>query len=191
MQTLQLSEKLILLGIDTQRGSLVTTHLGMVYSLSGILLYELIKQNKIKIDDNNKLNIVSSGRNDNPMHNLALELIAQDKKARKLSFWISRLARNGRKIQNYYIRQLIEKRILEQKEQRTLWIFKSKRYPIVNIKHKDELIRTLKDFIQYESNLSDDMTLLVCLSYTCNLLRQIFLEKDGLRNAKHKIKNLI
>ena len=87
--SLPLSQKLYLLGINPEKGGIVSaSHSAMSYVLSGAMLLELYKNGNIKFED--KRVILLNAKSDNEIHRFLLEKIRKVNSPKKIGTWINK-----------------------------------------------------------------------------------------------------
>jgi hypothetical protein len=99
------------------------------------------------------------------------------------------LRKQGNDIEQLTITQLIERGILKEQEGRFLWVFESRRYPLIDGKELQEVKRRIADLL-----LSDDIPdprdiVIVALAQSCGLLRRVFSDSE-LRSAQQRIEQI-
>jgi Golgi phosphoprotein 3 len=96
------------------------------------------------------------------------------------------LRKQGAELERMAIARLIERGILREREGRILWVFETRRYPLIDGKELQEVKRRIADLL-----LSDDIPdprdiVIIALAQACGLLRRVFSESE-LRSADKRI----
>jgi len=105
-------------------------------------------------------------------------------------YWISRIALKANEIKDKIIESLINKEILSRTHGKLLWIFPYKTYPTVNLKPENETKARLHyEVLEAHEPDRKDM-LLISLVSICRLTNEVFREKDKLKIANRRIKEI-
>jgi C4-dicarboxylate-specific signal transduction histidine kinase len=99
------------------------------------------------------------------------------------------LRKQGDELERLVIARLIERKILKEVEGRILWVFESRRYPLIDGKELREVKRRIADLL-----LSDDIPdprdiVIIALAQACGLLSRVFSESE-LRSAQNRIEQI-
>lgn len=186
---LSLSENLTLLALHDEKGSFVySASLSFPYGLAGAILIELIEQGSIALVDG-KVKVRNPSPVRNSLLNETLQLIRASEKLRDTNYWVMRIASKIKKLPERIIDGLVGKKILERREQKILWVFPSKRYPMVDAAPEHEVREHIRQIIlRHRKPEGADITLL-SLVRACGLVNEIF-SKEERKTAKKQIEKL-
>ena len=186
---LTLSEKLLLLALHDEKGSVVfSASMALPYGLTGALLIELYLANKITFVDK-KVQVIDATTTNNELLNEALALIDNSTKLRSAEYWLSTISSKVKGIQQRLANQLVDKGILAEQEQTFLWVLKSTRYPTQDAKPEHDIRQQLKDIVLDGQNATEEDIALLSLVEVCELIAEVF-NKDDRKFAQKRIKEL-
>ena len=186
---LTLSEKLLLLALHDEKGSVVfSASMALPYGLAGALLLELYLANKITFVDK-KVQVIDATTTNNELLNEALALIDNSSKLRSAEYWLSSISSKVKGIQQRLANQLVNKGILAEQEQTFLWVIKSTRYPTQDAKPEHDIRQQLKDIVLDGQNATEEDIALLSLVQVCELIAEVF-NKDDRKFAQKRIKEL-
>jgi len=186
---LKLSEKLLLLAVDDEKGTMVSDQIHLHYSLAGALILEMTLSERIGLIDD-RVVLQNSGATKDPIINEIIALIQKSSKRKKINYWVSKIGQKGGKFQKETINNLISKGILRKQEDKILWIIPYNKYPTVNAKPENEIRRELRDIVLHGQQPNQENLMLLGLTQASNLIKEIFPNKEHRKTAKIKIKEL-
>lgn len=186
---LTLSEKLLLLALHDEKGSVVfSASMALPYGLAGALLLELYLANKITFVDK-KVQVIDSTPTNNDLLNEALALIDSASKLRGAEYWLNSISSKVKGIQQRLASQLVNKGVLAEQEQTFLWVIKSTRYPTQDAKPEHDIRQQLKDIVLEGHDASEEDIALLGLVQVCELIAEVF-NRDDRKFAQKRIKEL-
>jgi len=183
-----LHEDLLLLALRDREGT-VESRAGMYkFALGGALLAELLLNERITIQAGRKklvelLNPKSLGE---PVLDECLGLIAEAKRRKRASAWISRFS-NLSRLKHRVAEGLCRKGILRDSEDTILLFFRRKVYPTIDPAPERELMTRLRRAIMSDSpTLDPGIGMLVALAHATGLLRVHF-DRHQLKARKARL----
>lgn len=178
---LSILEKITLIALDDDTGKWVTDSMRLNYALAGGVLLQLAQEGKIKIEDN-IITIVDSSKTDNYILNDAIELINKLNNSKAINV-VYKLARLTRKLKDGIVIDLIKKGILQQQEDKVMWLFPTTNYPMIDSTLENKVKAELVDIVNNKRPIeNDDNLFLLSVLINCNLEKEVF----G-KNAKKRI----
>jgi Golgi phosphoprotein 3 len=183
------AEELLLLAHDEQSGQFANLQdLLMNTALAGAVLMDLALLNRVDTDVSS-LVVLDRSPTGEKLLDFALNSIATLPKKTTTLDALDVLRKQGDELERLAIARLIERRILQEKEGRILWVFESRRYPLIDGKELREVKRRIADLL-----LSDDIPdprdiVIIALAQACGLLGRVFSESE-LRSAQNRIEQL-
>ena len=176
---LRFPEELMLLILDDEDGKFARVpDRQLRYALAGGVLMDLALENRIDTDLK-QLILVDSGPLEDGMLDPTLADIAEATETHDARFWVERTAlRSADAIRQEALDRLVERGILQRQEDRFLWVFRSRRYPVID----DRLEREVKLRIM-EILFSDEIptlrdVVIIGLAHACNLFEQILSARE-------------
>ncbi len=183
------TEEIMLLMLDDDGLFLPIRGGAVEHVLVGAILMDLAFANRIDTDPE-KLLVIDSTPTGNPLLDGPLERIASASDTMNTKGWVEVLAREqAADLRQQAMDGLIERGILEAKDEKFLWVFRSRRYPTIDGRVEREVKLRMEDVL-----LSDDMpdprdVALICLVDACDILGDIFSERE-MERARPRIEQL-
>ncbi len=150
---LRFAEEMILLLLDDESGNF--SHIpswSMDYALAGGVLMDLALENRIDTDLE-RLILIDGTPTGDSLLDPALADIAADAAAggeRDARYWVEREAERAVAIREECLKRLVAAGILDEREERTLWVFRSQHYPAVDPTQEREVRRRIMDVLLSE-----------------------------------------
>ncbi len=184
---LNFAEELLLLALDDEKGTIIDKT-SIKYGLVGALLMDLALVNRIDNDLENLMLIDASPTGDDVLDE-ALDHIAQSEKTRTIAFWLVRLSQDSNAIKERLLHRLIQKGILKKEEEKILWVFARRRYPVRDDKEEKEVKTRIREVVLSDSIPSSRDVVLISLIKGCYLVNEIFSDKeiDGVKERIEQI----
>jgi len=186
---LTLAEEAILLALDEETGIITELpHYQTDTVLVAATLMELALLNRIDTDLEN-LQVIDLTPTGQPILDRILALLPPPGETRPLRSLLDRLAIEGAEIKRMALANLVAVGILKEENRRFLWVFKTRRYPMLDNREVVEVETRLHELV-----LSDDIpdprdVVLVSLVHTWGLFDQILSPRELLRSLP-RIRNL-
>ena len=188
---LRFAEEIILLTLRDDDGKFVSVPVtSMRHALAGAVLMDLALENRIDTDPENLILIDSTPVGDSLL-DPTLETIASGEQ-RDARYWVEQTAGQADEIREEALDRLVGRGILERHENRFLWVFRSRRYPVVDGKEEREVKLRIMGVL-----LSDDIpdprdVVIICLADACGLLRQLLTrrELEGVQDRVDQVRKL-
>ncbi len=187
-ESIPLSQKLYLLGINPQKGGIISaSYTAMDYVLIGTLFLELYQNKNINFE--NKRIVVLNTKSDNSLHQFLLEKISKSKHPLRISRWINKLYFSLKHIKKEIQESLVEKRIIRMQPKQFLF-FKWKKPFLVNKQVVYKLVAEIEKLI-FNGTANEDEVILLSFLKPAGLLKRIFPEREKRKKAKRKLNKLM
>ncbi len=185
---LRFAEEIVLLMLRDDDGKFEPVPVtSMQHALAAAVLMDLALEDRIDTDPENLVLIDSTPVGDSLL-DPTLEQIAAGEQ-HDARHWVEQTARQADDIRGQALARLIERGILEQHDERFLWVFRSRRYPIVDGKEEREVkLRILGVLLSDEIPDPRDIVI-ICLADACGLLR-LLLPKRELESVRDRIEQV-
>jgi Golgi phosphoprotein 3 len=183
---LTFAEELLLLAHDEKSGNFANIQdLLMNTALAGAVLMDLAILNRLDTDVSSLVILDRSATGEKLLDYALNELAALPNQTSTIDA-LDLLRKHGSSIEQMAIARLIERGILREHEGRILWVFETRRYPLIDGKELQEVKRRIADLL-----LSDDIPdprdiVIIALAQACGLLRRVFSDSE-LRSAQKRI----
>ena len=183
---LRFAEEIMLLLLHDDGGKFVRVpDWSLSYALAGGVLMDLALLNRIDTDLK-KLVLVDATPFDDDLLDPTLADIAQAEDKRDARFWVERTAGWAGEIRERALARLVSRGILECRDDRFLWVFRARRYPLVDGKAEREVKLRLMEVLLSDQLPSPRDVVIVGLADACGLFRRL-LPKNQLQAAAARI----
>ena len=152
-------------------------------ALTGAVLMDLAFANRIDTDPE-KLMVIDSAPTGDPLLDRTLARIAGEKSTADSRAWIETLsaeeasASHEATIRAAALEKLVERGVLERRDEKFLWVFRSRRYPTIDGKVEQEAKKRISDVLFSDEIPDPKDVALICLVDSCNILRTIYSKKE-------------
>lgn len=175
---LTFAEEIFLLALDDREGSIKPLPVSALeYALPGALLMELAFLNRIDIDLKS-LEVVNTEPTGNVLLDDVLRQIKTKSEAQPTSYWLSFFAGQAKQIQERILTQLVAKNILKIEDKKILWVFKTRRYPMIDNREIKEVTARLRGLILGDEIPDPREAVLVSLVDACRLFDDLFSDEE-------------
>ena len=136
---LRFAEEIMLLLLHDEDGKFARVpEWSLKYALAGGVLMDLALADRVDTDME-QLILVDSTPTGDDILDPTLADIAGANEVRSADFWVERVAERADEIKDAALDRLVAKGIVEVEEGRFLWVFRSRRYPVVDGKAEREV----------------------------------------------------
>lgn len=175
---LSIAEEILLLMLHDDEGTFVKVPDWTVrYALSGAVLMELALKNRID-SDLQKLTVVDPTPTNDSLLDGLLSFIHNENEDQSIRFWIERTAVHADAIRDAALERLVDKGILRKEEHKFLWVFKSRRYPVVDGRAEKEVKLRLLEVLFSDVIPDPHDVVLICLASACGIFTSIFARQE-------------
>ena len=187
---LRFAEEIILLTLRDDGKSVSVPVTSMRHALAGAVLMDLALENRIDTDPENLILIDSTPVGDSLLDS-TLEKIASGGQ-RDARYWVEQTAGQADEIREEALDRLVERGILERHENRFLWVFRSRRYPMVDGKEEREVKLRIMGVLLSDEIPDPRDVVIICLADACGLLRQLLTrrELEGVQDRVDQVRKL-
>ena len=135
---LRFAEEIILLLLNDDDGRFARVpSWSMDYALAGAVLMDLALDNRIDTDLERLVLVDSTPLGDSLLDPTLADIAAGEE--RNARYWVEHTANRAAEIREEALNRLVDQGILERKDDRFLWVFQSRRYPMVDGKEEREV----------------------------------------------------
>jgi golgi phosphoprotein 3 len=180
------AEELLLLAHDENSGQFANLQdLLMNTALAGAVLMDLAILNRVDTDVS-ALVVLDRAPTGEKLLDFALATLGTLPAKTTTVDALDALRRQGDEIEQMVLARLIERRILQEREGRFLWVFESRRYPLIDGKELQEVKRRIADLLLSDEIPEPRDIVIIALAQACGLLRRVFSDSE-LRSAQKRI----
>ena len=176
---LRFAEEMMLLVLHDDNGKFARVpDWSMNYALAGGVLMDLALENRIDTDLKELHLLDATPIGDNLLDPL-LEDIAQDDEGHDARYWVERAAGRADEVRERALQRLVDGGILEQRDDRFLWVFKSRRYPTVDGTAEREVKLRIMGVLFSDEIPDPRDVVVICLADACGLFREILSKRQA------------
>lgn len=179
---LKFVEEIILLLLRDEDGRFIQIPTwSMDYAVAGAVLMDLAMENRIDTDLTNLILLDDSPLGDSILDPVLAEIAAGN--GHDTRYWVERVSQSGTQIREQALNRLVEKGILENQDDRFLWVFRSRRYPSIDGEVEREVkLRILS--VLFSDDIPDPRDqMIICLSDACGIFPSLLSRQEHARAA--------
>ena len=175
---LSILEEMMLLILDDENGTFLRlSEWSLKYALSGSVLMQLALDGKIDFDLE-ELQTIDTESTGVPVLDRVLNEIRLEKQRRNVRYWLEHTTLHAEEAREFALESLVERGILERRESRFLWVFKSRRYPVVDGQAEKEVKLRLMEVLFSDRIPDPKDVVLLCLAHVCGVFRNLLSAKE-------------
>ena len=184
--TLTIAEEVLLLQLHDEQGAFTRiTDWSNRYAMSGAVLMELAEAGRID-SDLEELYAISDEPIGQRVADTVLAEISRHPERQSIRYWLEYVSERVDLIRDEAIGGLIKKGVIEQQDTRFLWVFRSRRYPVVDGRVEKEAKRRMQDLLFSDNFPSPRDVILLCLAHATGILNTL-LPADQLETVADRI----
>lgn len=181
---LTLTEDLVLLALDDHSGRILPVDdIGYRHALAGAVLLDLALLGRLENQDG-ALRVSDRTNTGEDVLDRWRETIEAEKEPLELRVWIARLALASDQIETAALSSLVNRGILEKQETNFLWVFETRRYPMLDGTEEKEVKRRICDVLLSDEEPSQADAILVGLVDDARLLPHILSDAETRESAR-------
>ena len=181
---LSLSEKLILLATDIEKGNVVANAgISLNYCIAGAVLFEMMEQ-KLLVSENEQIVQWPHGITGNALYDAGMEKLKHLEKAKSLKYWIEIFSSVSDHMRQIILDSLVTKGILMKQDKVLLWVFHVDRYPEKDAEPEHLLRKRLTSIVEGELEADEEDLVLLSIVKSSDLISTVF--PKHLRKAARK-----
>ena len=171
-------EEILLLMLDDQDGRLVDLpRSAMNGVIAGAVLMDLAMHDRID-SDLQELRVVNKTPTGDPLLDTTLATLSSAAGGRNSSAWVEEVARDADDLREKALARLVSRGILRKEEGRFLWVFHTRRYPVIDDREQREVKARLRELV-LGSDIPDPRdVVLVCLVEAAGLWDLLLTEDE-------------
>ena len=186
---LRFAEEIMLLLLDDESGEFAhIPEWSLRYALAGAVLMDIALENRIDTDPK-RLTLLDPTPIGDDLLDPTLESIAQSTEVHDICHWIEHTAENAYSVREKAMKRLITHGILESRDDRFLWVFRSRRYPVVDGKAEREVKLRIMEVLFSDEIPDPRDVMLICLAEACGILSRL-VSREELDRASARIEQV-
>ena len=186
---LRFAEEITLLMLNDEDGEFVRVPgWSLQCAFAGAVLMDLALENRLDTDLKRLVLIDPTPLGDDILDPV-LARIAQATETHDARHWVEHIADYVEEIREGALAGLVKRGILRREEDRFLWVFKSRRYPIVDGEAEREVKLRIMEVL-FGNEIPDPRDIvLICLADACGILRELLSARE-LERASERIEQV-
>ena len=157
------------------------------YALAGGVLMDLAMENRIDTDLEHLI-LVDATPTGDPLLDPTLADIAAGEK-HDARYWVEQTAERAESIQEEALSRLISLGVLERQEDRFLWVFRSRRYPMIDGQAEREVKLRIMGVLFSDEIPDPRDVVIICLADACGIFKEL-LSRRELEQAAARIEQV-
>ena len=183
---LRFAEEIMLLLLNDEDGEFVPVPgWSLQCAFAGAVLMDLALEHRIDTDVE-KLVLVDPTPIGDELLDPTLALIARETKTYDARHWVERIADKSDEIREGALARLVDRGILRREDNRFLWVFHSRRYPIIDGKAEREVKLRIMEVLFGEQIPDPRDVVIICLVDACGILKEMLSDRE-LERASERI----
>lgn len=175
---LRFVEEIVLLLLRDEGGRLARVPAwSLNYALAGGALMDLAMENRIDTDPESLILIDAAPVGDNILDPVLARIAAAEEK-HDAAYWLDRIADGAETIYEAALERLVQGGILERRDDRILWVFRSRRYPAVDgVAEREVKLRIMG--VLFSDEIPDPRDImLICLADACGIFSHLLTRRE-------------
>ncbi len=186
---LRFAEEIMLLMLDDEGEKFLRVpDASLRYALGGAVLMDLALEDRIDTDLK-QLILVDPTPVGDTLLDPVLSIIAAEEGTHHARFWVERAAEEADSIRAEAVNRLIERGILEVRENRFLWVFRSRRYPMIDGSAEQEVKLRIMELLFSDRIPAPRDVVIICLADACGIFSELLSARE-LRQVTPRIQFL-
>lgn len=189
MTTLNLAEDIVLLLLDDETGKMEDVHANVMEMLmAGAVLMDLGLNERIDWDLE-RVFVIDKTPTGDVILDAALQQLTDRTENLTPKAWIQRIAERGMEIRAAAIDSLVNRGIIRVEDTKFLWVFGTRRYPVIDNREEREAKLRLMDVLLSDTIPDPHDVALICLADAASVFEIILSERE-LRQASKRIEQV-
>ena len=174
---LRFAEEIILLLLNDDDGRFAhVPNWSLDYALAGGVLMDLALENRIDTDLEKLVLVDPTPVGDSLLDSTLAEIEAGE--TRDARFWVERTANRATEIREESLSRLVEVGILESRDDRFMWVFRSRRYPAIDGKAEREVKLRIMEVLFSDRIPSPRDVVIICLADACSIFKGLLSRRE-------------
>ena len=174
---LRFVEEIILLLLRDEDGRFVhVPSWSLDYAIAGGVLMDLALENRIDTDLENLILVDATPVGDSLLDPTLAEIAAGE--PGNTRFWLENTADRAGAIREEALSRLVALGILERQDDRFLWVFRSRRYPIIDGRAEREVKLRIMGVLFSDEIPDPRDVMIICLADACGIFRELLSRRE-------------
>lgn len=186
---LSIPEEILLLILDDEKGTPVDVpEIQIDCAVAGAILMDLALQERIDTGLESLFVTNKTPTGDDLLDGVLKEIVA-DPEQHDAAYWVQVLSHRSGEFRDRLAERLVERGILERVEEKFLWVFGTKRYPMVDGDEEREVKRRIVNVLLSDEIPDPHDIVILVLAETCGVLDRILTSQE-LKSADKRLRQL-
>ena len=174
---LRFAEEIVLLLLNDGDGRFARVpKWSLDYALAGGVLMDLALENRIDTDLESLILIDETPTGDSLLDPTLAEIAGG--KERTTNYWLEHVADGADSIREQALQRLIDQGILEVQDDRFLWVFRSRRYPLIDGTAEREVKLRIMGVLFSDEIPSPHDVVIICLADACGIFKGLLSNRE-------------
>jgi len=174
---LRFAEEIVLLMLRDDSGKFTNIpQSAMDRAIAGAVLMELAMENRIDTDLERLMVVDASPVGDPLLDPTLAKIVAED--AQDARYWVEQVSRSAPALRDEVLERLVERGILERQDDRLLWVFRSRRYPVIDGESQREVKLRIMGVLFSNEVPSPRDVVIICLAHACGIFDEILTKRE-------------
>ena len=183
---LRFAEEIMLLLLDDEgKGFLNVPDVSLRYALAGGVLMDLAMEDRIDTDFEQLILVDPTPLDDNILDPVLADIAAATA-THDARYWVEQAASNAYKTREAAMERLVARGILERREDRFMWMFRSRRYPLIDGEAELEVKLRIMEVLFADVVPTPRDVVIICLADACGIFTEL-LSGEDFREAQPRI----
>ena len=174
---LRFAEEITLLLLDDDGRFARVPNWSLNYALAGGVLMDLALEYRIDTDLEKLVLIDSTPLGDNLL-DAVLADVAAGEEGQDARYWVERTAARGEAILEESLSRLVKLGILESRDDRFMWVFRSRRYPAIDGKVEREVKLRIMEVLFSDEVPDPRDIVIIALAHACGIFSELLSSKE-------------
>ncbi len=179
---LRFVEEIVLLLLDDEGRFVHVPGWSVDYAIAGGVLMDLALENRIDTDLTHLILADSTPVGDKLLDPTLAAIEAGPKNDAR--YWVENIAQQSAVLREEALARLVSHGILERQDDRVLWVFRSRRYPLIDGKADREVKLRLMDVLFSDEIPEPRDVMLICLADACGIFKELLSHRELERAAE-------
>ncbi|MDE2875854.1 MAG: GPP34 family phosphoprotein [Gemmatimonadota bacterium] len=182
---LRFAEEIMLLLLDDEGEFLRVPDSSLRYALAGGVLMDLAMEDRIDTDLERLILVNPTPVGDDILDPVLADIAAADA-THDARYWVEQAASGAYSTREAALERLIARGILERREDRLLWMFQSRRYPLIDGEAELEVKLRIMEVLFADVVPTPRDVVIICLADACGIFTEL-LSSEDLREVQPRI----
>ena len=185
---LRFAEEIVLLLLNDEDGRFAQAPAwSLNCAMAGGVLMDLALENRIDSDLEKLVIIDPTPVGDSLLDDTLSDIVAGG--LRDARYWVERVANRGLAIRQEALSRLVERGVLESRDDRFLWVFRSRRYPAIDGEPEREVKTRIMDVLFSNEIPGPRDVVIISLAHACDIFSQL-LSRSDMERAHERIEQV-